>query len=157
MDRGLSRKWRLFWHEPLACRLEGEQKPQASGVYAYRWGIETPWCSLRLHHWLYGDDERAQHDHPWNFYTFILKGGYQDLTSTYDVHGQTQLHVETMHAGKLSYRPATHLHSVHLWNDATAWTIVLTGPIVRRWGFFDGRRWWRSRKYFARNGAHPCT
>jgi hypothetical protein len=33
--------------------------------YLIRWRVETPWFSVRLHHWLGPDDERAQHDHPW--------------------------------------------------------------------------------------------
>ena len=37
--------------------------------YVIRWRFETPWGSIRLHHWLAPDDDRAKHDHPWSFTT----------------------------------------------------------------------------------------
>src|SRR5215472_18922423 len=46
--------------------------------YLIRWRAETPFGSVRLHHWLGPDDDRAFHDHPWWFVTFVLAGGYTD-------------------------------------------------------------------------------
>lgn len=138
-----ARKWRVFWRESLHC---------AVGVYLERWGLETPWASLRLHHWLHGDDERARHDHAWNFLTLVLRGGYWDIVGLPGFPEQATW----LRTGTLTFRPAAHAHTVRLPRGSTAWTLVLTGPIVRRWGFHDGRRWWRSRKWFGRFGMHPC-
>jgi|SRR5579859_468994 len=130
-------RWSAAWAEELRCNTD---------VYNRRWYIETPWFSLRLHHWLRSDDSRAFHDHPWNFWVFVLSGGYLDRTPYGD---------EIMHAGKCVYRDCGHMHWVDLY-AGPCWSLVLTGPKVRRWGFWKNGKFTRSNKYFLRWGSHPC-
>lgn len=131
------RKWAVGWHEPLLC---------ATGPYLYRWYVETPWGSLRLHHWLHGDDHRGWHSHPWAFWTRLLRGEYTDLSPEGEV---------TLRAGDRAYRPAHYAHTVRL-DNGPCWSLVVTGPLVRRWGFFDGKRWWRSNKWLAEREKFAC-
>jgi hypothetical protein len=131
------RKWAVGWHEPLLC---------ATGPYLYRWYVETPWGSLRLHHWLHGDDHRGWHSHPWAFWTRLLRGEYTDLSPEGEV---------TLRAGDRAYRPAHHAHTVRL-DNGPCWSLVVTGPLVRRWGFFDGKRWWRSNKWLEEREKFAC-
>lgn len=119
-----------------------------SGPYVHRWIVETPWGSLRLHHWVGNDDQRALHDHPWAFYTLVLKGGYLDKTEG--------LRIEEMKPGRLRYRPARHTHTVLL-TTKDCWTLVLTGPKVRNFGFLVGHNWLNARKYFEKYGKAPCS
>lgn len=147
------RKWRMY-ADSLLC---------ATGPYVHRWIAETPWFSLRLHHWVGNDDPRAHHDHPWAFWTLILWGGYYDITGglTPAPHdgpnplGDQEL-TQWVRQGKVYYRQATHLHTVRLRDGEDCWTLVLTGPIVRRFGFFDGKRWWRANSWFAKRGKFAC-
>lgn len=129
--------FKIKWREKLYCQ---------TGVYVERWYLETPWFSLRLHHWKHSDDSRHFHDHPWNFYTFILKGGYTDCTPNGN---------ERMTAGKLAYREAKHQHTVQV-DKGGCWSILLTGPKVRRWGFWVGKKWKKANKYFLEHGKHVC-
>lgn len=150
-DDRLHRKFEVRLAEDHACQ---------TGVYLRRWRVETPWFSVRLHHWLHSDDNRNTHDHPWNFYTFILKGSYLDVPipagpGTVDAFGNEALVGQRVKAGHIYYRPATHAHWVHL-DQGEVWTLVLTGPKIRRWGFWIGDRWKRSFKYFYEYGTHPC-
>ena len=50
--------------------------------------------------------------------------------------------------GSLAYRPATWTHRVaRLDPQRTTWTLVVTGPTVRMWGFFTPSGWvecWRA-------------
>lgn len=131
------RKWGAGWRDPLVCER---------GVYLRRWYVETPWGSVRLHHWLHGDDHRAWHSHPWPFWTLILRGQYTDLSPAGEV---------VLRTGQGAARPAAYTHTVRL-DAGPCWSLVVTGPIVRRWGFWDGRKWWRSNKWFAEIGRHPC-
>jgi hypothetical protein len=115
--------------------------------------METPYGSLRLHHWLYGDDPRAFHDHGWDFWTLVLWGGYTDVSP----EGQ-----ERMTPGTLRFRPAEHRHTVDV-DRGGCWSLVLTGPHMRPWGFWvtlkdgSGRQAFRkSNRYFLENGHHPC-
>ena len=46
-----------------------------------RWRIiETPWFNIYIHGIYHKDEEAHMHDHPWNFYSFILYGGYVEQT-----------------------------------------------------------------------------
>lgn len=152
------RKFSIGWREELACR---------SGVYLRRWRIEAPLFSIRLHHWLHSDDTRSFHDHPWGFYTIILKGKYHDcspadpnkipfMKTNWD--GSTYPYpivMELMTPGKVRYRPAHHKHYV-LVEPPGCWTILITGPKIRRWGFWVKEKFVVSYRYFYRYGSHPC-
>lgn len=128
----------LKWHEQLGL-------PECP--YVIRWRIETPWGSIRLHHWLGADDARAFHDHPWSFTTFVLRGGYVDMTPAGS---------EYLRAPAVRHRGAEHRHTV-LPDMGGAWTIVVTGPKVRTWGFWaNGTKFIKANKWFASRGHHPC-
>lgn len=114
--------------------------------YLKRWVFNAGKWSLRLHHWYSSDDVRAYHDHPWWFLTLVLRGGYTDLSDA----GR-----ERMTPGTVRYRPAEHRHTV-LVDSGGCWTLMLTGPMVRKWGFWPGGRFMKSNKYFLTFRHHPC-
>jgi len=115
--------------------------------YVIRWRIETRLGSVRLHHWLGPDDDRAFHDHPWWFITLVLRGGYTDRNPSGEDH---------LHAGSVRYRPALHRHTV-IPDDKGAWTLMLTGRRMRAWGFWqDGVKFIKANKWFLSRGHHPC-
>lgn len=119
-------------------------------IYAERWILDLgPLGSLRLHHFLRSDDARAHHDHPWWFLTLVLKGSYVDESP----EGNDRLT-----AGSIRFRPALHRHTVR---TSGVWTVVLTGPKRRKWGFWEPRpdgtkKFRKSNKYFFMHGDHPC-
>lgn len=111
-----------------------------------RWVIDFGAFALRLHRWEASDDTRAFHDHAWWFVTLVLRGGYTDVSPD----GR-----DTLRAGSVRFRPATHRHTVEVARPGT-WTMLITGAPVRRWGFWvDGKLWKRDR-YFATMGHHAC-
>jgi hypothetical protein len=122
----------------------------STGVYVRRWYLETPYFSVRLHHWLHSDDNRAFHDHPWWFITLILKGSYTDLNP---------IRSERMTPGKVAYRPALHQHTAQI-DPGGCWTLLLTGPKIRQWGFYvrlkNKIKFKKSNKYFLEHGTHVC-
>lgn len=123
-----------------------EQLGLDSCPYLVRWRIETPKGSVRLHHWLGPDDDRAFHDHPWSFVTFVLKGGYTDKNLDGEQH---------LRAPAIQYRSATHQHTVYP-DAGGAWTIIVTGPKVRNWGFWLDGKFRKANKWFLTFGHHPC-
>jgi hypothetical protein len=123
-----------------------------------RWAIETPWFSLRLHHWIRSDDKRHLHDHPWAFWTFVLKGSYIDVsgdewTSRYPNDFPADL--ENVRRFHLYFRPASHRHYVEV-PAGGCWTLVLTGPKVRYWGFWVRGKFRKANGYFKEHGSHVC-
>ena len=83
-----------------------------------------------LHHILTGD-EPVMHDHPWDFESEILLGGYLEMTEV----GLVQ-----RNAGTVYCKAAADLHYIVSVLPDT-WTRIRTGPKVRDWGFVHGGEW----------------
>ena len=114
--------------------------------YLVRWVLNLKWFSIRIHHWLKSDDQRYKHDHAWNFVTIILKGGYIDISPEAR---------ETCRAPYIAYRKADHRHTV-LVDKGGCWTIIIAGPMIRKWGFWVDGKLKRPLKYFHKFKHHPC-
>jgi hypothetical protein len=85
----------------------------------------------------------------------VLKGGYVDASPSGNEHlGQWQRR----------RRGAEHQHTVYP-DPGGAWTLVVTGPRRRSWGFWlheisgniRGIRFIKANKWFASRGHHPCS
>ncbi len=131
----------LIWNQKLG-------KPECP--YMRRWVINFfNLCSIRLHNWKFGDDPRAFHDHPWNFWVFVLKGFYFDVNP----NGK-----ELMKRFSLTYRKAEHKHTVE---TNGCWTLCFCGPDKREWGFYTKTKagnptFIKKDRYFRKKGHHPC-
>lgn len=135
------------FHPPVQLRWR-EELGLPGCPYVIRWRFETPWWSIRLHHWIAPDDDRAFHDHPWSFVTIVLKGGYLDVSPT---------GADYLRAPAVRWRPAEHRHTVYPNPHGGAWTIVATGKRRRTWGFWEaGVKFIKANKWFASRGHHPC-
>jgi hypothetical protein len=111
-----------------------------------RWVLNLWLFSIRVHKWYRSDDKRFFHDHGWWFWTFILKGSYTDVSP----QGR-----ETLKAGQLKFRKATHQHYVEVPPEG-ALTILFAGPPTRNWGFWVNGKFKRPLKYFHKFGHPPC-
>lgn len=96
---------------------------------------ERRYC-LMLHCFLRSDNDRAFHDHPWSFITFLL--------SPYIEH--TPHGVFRRRRFSLLYRPAEWQHWVEVVQPRT-WTIILHLRRRREWGFITNRGWVHWLKY----------
>jgi hypothetical protein len=114
--------------------------------YVIRWRLELFGYSVRVHHWLSNDDPRAFHDHPWWFLTFVVKGGYKDVSP----EGK-----DCLRPGSIRYRPALHQHIVYP-NTGGCWTILITGRPLRKFGFWKDGKFTKANKWFLSYGHHPC-
>jgi hypothetical protein len=115
--------------------------------YVIRWRLEIARVgSVRVHRWLGPDDDRAYHDHPWWFITIVVKGGYTDISPGGGEH---------LRAPAIRFRPALHRHTV-VPDKGGAWTVMITGPKTRAWGFWLNGKLIKANKWFASRGHHPC-
>ena len=112
--------------------------------YLRRWWIipRNKWFNVYLHHFCKSDDDRALHDHPYWNVSILLRGRYRE-------HMQDGTMV-VRRAGNVVFRGAEAAHRIQLYtslwgNPQRAWTIFITGPRVREWGFLcpQGWRHWR--------------
>jgi len=124
--------------------------------YLIRWRFELARVgSLRVHHWLGPDDDRAFHDHPWWFLTFVFKGGYGDQSPDPDSYAGYK--TDYLRAPAVRFRPALHRHTV-VPQPGGAWTFMITGRRIRTWGFWaGGKKFVKANKWFLTRGHHPCS
>ena len=97
--------------------------------YLLRWYLvpRNHLCNFYLHRFLSDDDDRALHDHPWWFISFVLWGAYLEHCSD---------RARVRRAGSIAFRPASHRHRIELIEGKTCWTLIVTGPKSRVWGFW---------------------
>jgi hypothetical protein len=107
-----------------------------SDPYLYRWYLipRNNKLNVYLHRFYRDDDDRALHDHPWWFISWMLWGGYFEVTPE-GLRNRRWLSV--------AYRPAIYQHRVvlrrqfpHFGLMRSCWTLVITGPKRRTWGFW---------------------
>jgi hypothetical protein len=93
--------------------------------------------NVYVHEFLRSDDDRALHCHPWANCSILLEGEYTEHTiAAGGVH-----RAQVLRAGDLRVRLSGKLaHRVELHNGP-CWTVFLTGPVYREWGFHCPRRW----------------
>lgn len=115
--------------------------------YLIRWNLfECDWFSIKIHRILVSDDD-CMHDHPWNFVSFILKGGYVEESPRIPYYVFSKdlsafvRNAETKKvlygAGSILYRKARHIHRLDVFQPAT--TLVISFRKIRQWGFFTSQ------------------
>lgn len=147
--------------------------------YMLRWYL-TPWSqydrrdpplwaqitkrvlpNVYLHHFLRSDDDRALHDHPWFNMSIVLQGDYWEITpkgrflrSTGAIKIRTPWaahRVELFKACNAVDKGGVVLQ--HTVNEIEAWTLFITGPRVREWGFLCPKGWINWQKFGDQNGC----
>ncbi len=108
--------------------------------YLLRWWVipRNRFFNVYLHRFMRSDDDRALHDHPWSNLSILLRGTYTEHTvapgginvRTERTAGQWKLRL----FGKFAHRiELTH---------GECWTIFVTGPRYRHWGFHCPEQGW---------------
>lgn len=119
--------------------LEVFNIPDPSGrlVYLKRLRlVQTPWFGIYVHWINLPDDDRDPHDHPWNFTSIVLRGGYTEALHTDRDH--SSLHER----GRWSaHRMTTGLAHQIIRLEPRTVTLILTGRRSREWGFWTETGW----------------
>jgi hypothetical protein len=110
--------------------------------------------NIYVHRFIRSDADFALHDHPWASMTIVLRGAYVEQTIAAGGVHQRALR----RPGDVAFRKAKAAHRVELLRDAAAqdllwrypkeqygdepvYTLFITGPKVRNWGFHCPRGW----------------
>jgi hypothetical protein len=118
--------------------------------YLRRWWVipRNPFLNIYLHEFLRSDDDRALHTHPWAVNcSVLLEGKYIEWVPG---NGNPLRPLPKFRrAGDVLFRWGAAAHRIQLYREGEreipCWTLFLTGPRVRAWGFFCDRGWvhWR--------------
>ncbi len=142
--------------------IGGDESP-----YLHRWSLlpSNPFFNVKLHRFMRSDDD-VMHDHPWANVSVLLRGGYIEHVP-YKTRVALDGHWIEYRAAPFSrmrrrdpkrprwknpwkraawvvFRRAAAAHSIELLSGEV-WTLFLTGPRIREWGFHcpQGWRHWR--------------
>lgn len=114
------------------------------GASLNRWYVwpRNRFVNLYLHQFLRSDDDFALHDHPWLFNASrIVKGFYFENT----IKEGGVYYRDRREEGSWKFRWGPSPHRVELdvvdGKNQECWTLFMTGPIVREWGFHCPKRW----------------
>jgi hypothetical protein len=94
-----------------------------------------PWVVL-VHHFLSPDVDPDPHDHPWPFWSLVLKGGYLEEVYAAGGAGARLVRQVVARPGTARYRSADHVHKVARLLTGSCWTLVVTFGRRRTWGFW---------------------
>lgn len=102
--------------------------------------IQTPWFGVYLHDLYEPDSDRDPHDHPWDFTSFIVKGGYLEKVwpiphILMDVSYKRRWNKYSWH--KMTRDMAHRITSV----DPGTRSLIFVGKRTRNWGFFTEDGW----------------
>ena len=123
---------KLYQEKRLITRESGE-------LYMTRWYlIKNSMFNLMLHKIVLSDHE-CVHDHPWNFISLILKGGYVEHSEREVRNGYIKKWSKIYHPFQILYRKAEHRHRLEI--HQTCWSLVLRFKVRRKWGFWTKLGW----------------
>lgn len=132
--------------------------------------VQTPWFGILLHDIYEPDQDRDPHDHPWTFWSFVLRGGY--IEQVFEDTGMTEPVLEygldsglkrKVYPSKLFGRSRFSLHRMNtdkahqITNiQPNTRTLIFCGPRVRKWGFWTPDGWVHWKDYIEyRDGVRP--
>ena len=131
-DRPYMLRW---WITPWSG---GHQREPAQRTRWQRIGMVLPLPHVYLHWILRSDDDRALHDHPWPNASLVLAGSYIEHTiAAGGIHRRT-----LRSGGDLVFRRARAAHRLEITPGEACWSLFLTGPKLRTWGFHCPERGW---------------
>lgn len=137
-------------------RIIGEE----NDPYLLRWHVipRNKFFNIYLHKFCKSDEDRALHDHPWLFnFSILLKGTYLEhvfkkrrgIYARSSLPGSKKIMRKAFSFSGLKFRWGKAPHRVELLRSASlvdtfenpVWTVFITGPTVREWGFYCPQGW----------------
>lgn len=116
--------------------------------YLQRWHLipRNRFLNIYLHRFVSSDDARALHDHPWLSVSWLLHGSYIDHTmDDSGIHYRVRAH-----EGDVFFRlSAKKPHRIEI-DGSPVWTLFITGPRFRQWGFHCPLKGWVHWKEFTK-------
>lgn len=150
-----------FWFRHLVRLEPGLSIGSPDSPYLLRWYVlpRNPLLNVYVHQFCRSDDDRALHDHPWWWLSLILKGGYWEHREGKFQHGSSwPAPPRFRQRGSVAIARADTAHRAELdttdaGDEMPAWTLFVTGPKIREWGFKCPAGWKHWKQFTADNGC----
>jgi len=118
-------KWVFFERRFVIPDYDNPHEPSR-----IRWRLfSCPYFGIYLHNWYKPDPRSTLHNHPWSFFSIILRGGYSEVVA---IPGKTD--------GQLvkyfNWVPRKKFHTVVMVVPGT-WSLMFVGRDHGDWGYLD--------------------
>lgn len=116
-------------------RIILDRESQLPYLVRYYYMNLRPFARIVIHKFLRSDID-GLHDHPWSFQTFILSGGYWEISQDGKSWRPSGYH---------GFSSSNHFHKIELDEEKAGedtWTLFLMGPKEKEWGFLDDNDNW---------------
>jgi hypothetical protein len=150
-------KWFLNWLDGLGRkrvvmdRIDNE--PYLERYYLFLKDRKRFPFNVFLHKFLKSDPDDV-HDHPWSYFTLILKGGYYEWIPQFNSAGEKFGEIAKWRGpGHFRICNANSFHRIELDPSVTCWTLFMPGPQQREWGFLTRGKWVQHEEYLASRAA----
>lgn len=119
---------------------------EAARPYMLRWWVipRNRWFNIYLHRIQRSDDDRALHDHPWVNCSIVLAGGYREIMPEHAPSVSwpvPPVRNAWRGPGSIVLRRPSAAHRLEVVDGQACWSLFITGPNVRDWGFWCPRGW----------------
>ena len=139
-------RWARWYTKDLEPNFEVIRNDK--DVYLRRWWVipRNSYFNIYLHNMLRDDDE-ILHDHMYASLSVCLGGRllerYKENPEATRFHEPSLVHSRDVVQGTISIRSSIMAHQLIVVEPA--WTIFITGPRIKEWGFFcpKGKRHWK--------------
>lgn len=123
-----SPRWAFMQRMTIPC--------ESGEIYLARLRIvQTPWFGVYLHDINEPDADRDPHDHPWTFYSLVLRGSYTEELHPYPHVDNTVIRPQTWRRWSLHRMGRETAHRITYAAPGLR-TLIFTGPRRRNWGFY---------------------
>lgn len=121
----------------------------ADNPYLLRWWIipRNRFFNIYLHKIIRDDDDRALHDHPWWNVSILLRGAYievmphkRHMVTPFMRLTDLPVTSKVRKAGSIVFRRGISAHRLEV-ARGPVWTLFITGPVIREWGFHCKQGW----------------
>lgn len=125
----------------------------AKSPYMRRWWMlpRNPLFNIYVHEILRPDDDRALHDHPWPWASYLVAGAYTEVTldpmNETSRQGADKLWRTWWPTGSFRVRGPWFAHRLEPAEWTPVWTVFITGPKLRAWGFLCPKGWVHWKKF----------
>lgn len=119
------------WFNKIFLTKEIRSKEGELHFLRYRL-FSCPWLRLYIHKICKSDEDAHLHTHPWNFYSFILKGGYKQRVKA---HPMDFYEHDIEEYGPLQVVHMTRYEGHHIHLVEPTWTFVIAYGSYGPWGY----------------------
>ena len=110
--------------------------------------------NIFLHKFHKGDPGDV-HNHPWPYFTLILKGGYYEWIPQFYDDGTMSCEVRKWRGpGHFRLCSANSYHRIELKEGVIPWTLFMPGPQKQEWGFLVKNKWTHNENYLETRKQH---